>query len=360
LRIRAATLSWLAKNERSSLRALSGCRRGSLVVAPGRTNPRNRRDPVGYRRRLTTRVSTRVDPAMDKSAGKRLWLRPCLRPECPAVGAYRPRCETRRARTPTRAIFTKCASRPGSGGLASNHEDLSGLRARERRQGQVLRGVRRSARRRAGRARAARDGHRAVLRRDRLDRAWRVDRSGGPPRRAGPLLRADEGHRRVARGDGGEVHRRRGHGCLRRPPGARGRRPAGRPGRLRDARGPARARLAGADRPQHRRGRHRHRGAPGDWRCRQRGGALGAGGEVWRRPARRNDLDARPRSGRGRSARAARAEGKGRTGARLPARLGPRGAPSAAARPPSSAESGSSSRYGKPGSMSATRDAASS
>ena len=78
--------------------------------------------------------------------------------------------------------------------------------------------------------------HRAVLRRGRLDRARRVGRPGGAAGAARPLLRADEGDRRVARRLGGEVHRRRGDGRLRRPGGARGRRAARLPGGGRDAR----------------------------------------------------------------------------------------------------------------------------
>ena len=66
------------------------------------------------------------------------------------------------------------------------------------------------------RARAAKDSDRAVLRSDRLDRARRVDRSGGSAGAAGPVLRADEGDRRVARRQRGEVHRRRRDGRVRR------------------------------------------------------------------------------------------------------------------------------------------------
>ena len=46
-----------------------------------------------------------------------------------------------------------------------------------------------------------------------------------------PLLRADEGHRRVPRRNRGEVHRRRGHGRLRRPAGCTRTMRSGRAGR---------------------------------------------------------------------------------------------------------------------------------
>ncbi len=158
---------------------------------------------------------------------------------------------------------------------------------RTRKGRQFLQRVRLAARGRAGRSRAAQDRHRPLLRRDRLDRPGRVDRPRGAARPARPLLRAHEGDRRVARRDGGEVHRRCGHGCVRRPPGTRGRRPARLPRRGGDARRAARAGRAGPHRRQHRRGCHRNRGAPRYRRRRQRGRAPRAGCTARRDPDRR-------------------------------------------------------------------------
>ncbi len=69
-----------------------------------------------------------------------------------------------------------------------------------------------------------------------LDRARRVDRSGGAPRAHAPLLRRPARDRRAARRRRREVRRRRGHGGLRDPGRARGRRAPRRPCRGRDAR----------------------------------------------------------------------------------------------------------------------------
>ena len=62
------------------------------------------------------------------------------------------------------------------------------------------------------------------------------ERPRGAAGAAGPLLRADEGDRRAARRLGGEVHRRCGHGGVRRAGRARGRRAAGPAGGGGDAR----------------------------------------------------------------------------------------------------------------------------
>ena len=61
------------------------------------------------------------------------------------------------------------------------------------------------------------------------------------------------------------------------------------------------------------------RGAAGDRRRGERRRPARAGGAAGRGPDRRGDARARPRRGRGRAGRAARAEGKGGAGARLPA-----------------------------------------
>ena len=77
-----------------------------------------------------------------------------------------------------------------------------------------------------------------------------------------------------------------------------------------DARRPARARPPGPDRREHRRGRDRNRGAPGDRRCGQRRRPTRAGRAARRDPARRGHARARARRGRDRAGRAARAEGQ--------------------------------------------------
>ena len=153
----------------------------------------------------------------------------------------------------------------------------------------VLPGVRHPALiRRRGRRPAARDD--PVHRHRRVHRARRAARPGAAPGRARSLLRGDAGGDRAARRDGREVHRRRGHGRVRRTQDPGGRcAPCG-PGRRRDGGGAGRAerRAAnGARHPhprahgrQHRRGR---RGGPGPGDAgrrgrRQRGGAARAVG----------------------------------------------------------------------------------
>ena len=97
---------------------------------------------------------------------------------------------------PRRAPHAACAAVASAG-------DLPRLRRRESSGRPLLRGLRRRARRRVGRAPQGRDG--AVLRRGRLDRAGGVDGSGGAAGAAGPLLRADEG--RSSRRHGGSVEK---------------------------------------------------------------------------------------------------------------------------------------------------------
>ena len=139
-----------------------------------------------------------------------------------------------------------------------------------------------------------------------------------------------EGDRRAPRRHRREVHRRRGHGRLRRPgvhedDALRAVRAAdelrGGLAELndeleRELRHPPRA----AHGRQHRRGRHRHRGAARDGRRRQRRRAARAGGAARRGAARRGDPRPRARRRRGRAGRAAGRQGQGRAGARLPPR----------------------------------------
>ena len=141
-------------------------------------------------------------------------------------------------------------------------------------------------RRRIGRgslARAAQGRHGALLRCDRFDGARREARPGGAQGAACPVLRAYEGDRGAARRLGGEVHRRRRHGRLRRPGRPRGRRAQGCARRRGDARRAPRARRPWPHRRHDRRGRHGHRGASCDRGRGQRRRAAGAGS---RSPAR--------------------------------------------------------------------------
>src|SRR6266851_5166425 len=120
----------------------------------------------------------------------------------------------------------------------------------------------------AGHARGAQGRLGALLRPGRLHRRLGGGRPRGRARPHPPLPRPPAGGDRAARRHGREVHRRCGHGRLRRPARARGRRRAGRPRRPAYPRGDRRAErgrsqpgAAGADRDQQRRGRRRPRGA---------------------------------------------------------------------------------------------------
>ena len=139
-----------------------------------------------------------------------------------------------------------------------------------------------------------------------------------------PVLRAPALGDRALRRNRGEVHRRRGHGRLRRTGRARGRprarrarcarRPRGRPGAERGQPG---ARPARAHRRQHRRGGRRARRPPvrgrGDGRGRRRQhGRPPAGGRAGgRHPRRRDDLPG-DRARRSSIATASRCEAKGK------------------------------------------------
>ena len=108
--------------------------------------------------------------------------------------------------------------------------------------------------------------------------------------------------------------------------------------------------VAGADRRQHRRGRHRHGGAPRDRRRRQRRRPPGAGRAAGRDPARR-----RRRSRSSRDAVEAEPveplelKGKAEPVAALPARRGARGARAPARGAASSGASASSRCFARPG-----------
>ena len=117
--------------------------------------------------------------------------------------------------------------------------------------------------------RAAEGGHDPLLRPRRVDGARRIHRPGGATRAHAPLLRGSPRDRRAARRCRGEIRRRRGHGGLRDPGRARGRRAARRTRRRGDARFYRRARARGANRRRHRRGRRRRRRR--DARHRRRG-----------------------------------------------------------------------------------------
>ena len=128
-------------------------------------------------------------------------------------------------------------------------------------------------------------------------------RCGGGPRNAQPLLRALLRGRHPLWGNGREVHRRCGHGCLGRPYGARGRRGAGGPGRARSGGCCAVARTGdpGPGRnPDRRGGGHARRDQPGNGRRRPGEHRLQAPvrGRPRHRPRRRSDtagLDRRHR-----------------------------------------------------------------
>ena len=140
----------------------------------------------------------------------------------------------------------------------------------------VLHRLRRAALR--GRAAGGAEARLGALRRPRrVDRESRRGRPRGRPGDARPLPRVGEAPDRGLRRRAREVHRRRGHGGLRRPGRARRRRRACGAGRVARARGHrraqhrARARPGGACRRRHRRGRRlRRSGADGRVRDRRR------------------------------------------------------------------------------------------
>ena len=195
--------------------------------------------------------------------------------------------------------------------LASARDGLRELRARVRRRVRLLPALRHAGRRPGGRrASSARSSpSSSATSPARPSSARRSTRRRFA--RSRPLLRADEGDRRAARRHGREVHRRRGDGGVRRAGRARGRRPARAAGGGRDAGRVPGARHPGTDRRHHRRGGHRHRGAPGDRRRGQRRGAARAGGAAGRDPDRSRDAGSREGRRRGR-ARSSRSTVKGK------------------------------------------------
>ena len=304
-------------DEQDSSRRRSGgrCRRSSSPTAASTTKPSD--SPA---RRSRSRSGT--DALNDQ--GDALYDLAEVSPP-PAAATRRPRRSSRRS-TATSARRTWPWSRRSSRSWRSSVPACPSCGAGEpgRARASATRAARRSRPRR--RARAAQDGHRPVLRRDRLDRARGVDRPGGAARPARPLLRADEGDRRVARGDGGEVHRRRGHGRLRRPAGARGRRAARLPrrGEMRDALPElgVEARI-GVNTGEVVTGTEERLVTGRRRQCRR---PAGAGRPARRDPDRGGDARARPRRGRDRGGRAARAEGQARSRPRPPVARRARGA----------------------------------
>ena len=123
----------------------------------------------------------------------------------------------------------------GGDAVHSTGDHLHTVRPREPGRSALLQLVRRAPGRRAG-AGGAKDGHGALLRRGRVDRARRAARPRGDARADGPLLRRRPGAGRAARRHRREGDRRRAGGGVRDPGGARGRRAAGGAGGARDAR----------------------------------------------------------------------------------------------------------------------------
>ena len=232
--------------------------------------------------------------------------------------------------------------RPGTAPPRLSGADLHPLRLRVGSSLQVLSRVRHRGRLRHADAGAAscRDG--ALLRSRRFDGARESLDPRAPEGSARPLLRADAGDRRTSRRHGREVHRGCSDGGVRCTSGARGRRAACGAGRRRDARCAARAGAGRPDRRDDRGGRHRHRGAARDRRCRQRRGPTGELGRARRDPLGRADARARARCGRDGGARAARVEGQDRSGHGLPAARACTKRPNAATTRRSSAANASS------------------
>src|SRR5213592_2480541 len=102
-------------------------------------------------------------------------------------------------------LFFRLRSRRDSNCDVHSIDGLPTVRLREPRTGEVLPGVRSTAGSADRGSRGAQDGDGRLLRRHRLDVAGRVGRSGGAALAARAVLRADEGDRRAARRDRGEV-----------------------------------------------------------------------------------------------------------------------------------------------------------
>ena len=200
----------------------------------------------------------------------------------------------------------------------------------------------------------AQGGHRPLRRSRRLHRASRDPRPRGRRGDSQSLPRALEDRARVARRLGGEVHRRRGDGALRRSGLARGRPGARGPLGVGDPSRRPRVRLRGAHRGEHRRGarvaRRRPAGRRSDGRRRRRQHSRSASGRRAdeRHPGRGGD--ASRHAGRHRLPRPGARGGEREVGAgtgldgdrgalavrrrRPPARRGAPRRPAARARPP--------------------------
>jgi hypothetical protein len=179
------------------------------------------------------------------------------------------------------------------------HADVSLLRFGVPEGVRVLRSLRCSARLPCS-DRGAQGRHRAVLRPGRFHRPLRRGRSRGRPGTPSALPRAPPPRDRTVRGDGRQVHRRRGYGGVRHPQ-PRGRPRAGGAVRARDGGGgpgaeprAAGSRSGGPDRPHHRRGGRDPRWKPGNRRSGRRRGQhrrpFGRGGADRRGGGRRADL----------------------------------------------------------------------
>ena len=105
---------------------------------------------------------------------------------------------------------------PGRGAPLGSLCEVHDVRGREPGGGALLRLLRGCARGSRGAARAAQGRHGPLLRRRRLDRSRRAPRPGGAARGHDVVLRGREGCDRAARRHAREVHRRRGHGRVRR------------------------------------------------------------------------------------------------------------------------------------------------
>ena len=182
-------------------------------------------------------------------------------------------------------------------------------------------------RRRSAPARGAAPGHGAVRRPLGLHGGGRADGPGGREGPRGPGPDAPRRRGGALRRQRGQVHRGQRDGALRRARRPRGRRGARRPRGARHAGGdgrgqrrpPARGGLPAAGGHQHRRGDGGSGGRElhGDRRHRERGIAAPERRPPRERHGGRADDARHPRGGPLRGARAARAEGQGRAGARL-------------------------------------------
>ena len=220
--------------------------------------------------------------------------------------------------------------------LSSDDEGLPDLRSEQPGRRRLLRVLRERARRRHGAPRGAQGRYDPVLRHGRVHVALRPGGSGGCPGDPRHLPSSRSARDRALRGHGREVHRRRGHGRLRRSGRTRGRRTARalersshptrdrgaerdqprpaarRPDRGRDGHG-GRLRGFGDDRPGHRHRRRGEHGVTAAGRCADR-----------RDPRGRGNASAHEGSVRLRAARSGPGQGQGRAAAGLGRESGPK------------------------------------